>query len=167
MKASVTNTERSGVLAAIQCAAVSWGRPSATVSERRCQTAMSAGEKAQTTSSTAAIDRRGQLRMSQPARIATAIHMIWKYLFMSNSTALTTMTFGTMNSATIQATRNQRSGSPRAVNAGDDRQHERDAEVGQVEEGDRRRAVLEPRLAPATARTGTRRRRPGVRSRPR
>ena len=34
--------------------------------------------------------------------------MIWKYLFMSNSTALTTTTFGTMNRATIHATRNQR-----------------------------------------------------------
>ena len=32
---------------------------------------------------------RGQRRMSHAARIATAIHIIWKYLFMSNSTALT------------------------------------------------------------------------------
>ena len=51
---------------------------------------------------------RGQRRMSQAARIATAIHIIWKYLFMSNSTALTTTTFGTTNRATSQATRNQR-----------------------------------------------------------
>ncbi len=56
---------------------------------------------------------RGQRRISQAARIATAIHMIWKYLFMSNSTALTTTTLGTANSATNQATRNARPGSPR------------------------------------------------------
>ena len=108
---------------------------------------MSAGEKAQTMSTRH--DRRPRpARISQPARIATAIHMIWKYLFMSNSTALTTTTFGTMNSATIQATRNQRVGMPAGGERRDDRQHERDAEVGQVEEGDRRRPVLEPGLAP-------------------
>ena len=43
--------------------------------------------------------------------------MIWKYLFMSNVTALTTTTLGTMNRATTQATRNQRPGIPRAVTA--------------------------------------------------
>ena len=43
--------------------------------------------------------------------------MIWKYLFMSNETALTSTTFGTMNSASTQAARNQRYGIPRAVNA--------------------------------------------------
>ena len=75
--------------------------------------------------------------------------MIWKYLFMSNSTALTTTTFGTMNRATIQATRNQRHGSPRAVNAAMTASTNGMPEVGQVEEGDRRRAVLEARLAPA------------------
>ena len=31
----------------------------------------------------------GQRWMSHAARIATGIHMIWKYLFMSNSTELT------------------------------------------------------------------------------
>ena len=111
MNASVTNTDRSGVLAAIQRAAVSWGSPSATMSERRCQTAMSAGDRALTTR-IAAMSGRGQRRISQAARMATAIHMIWKYLFMSNSTALTTTTLGTMNSATIQATRNHRVGRP-------------------------------------------------------
>ena len=128
---------------------------------------MSAGENAQTTSSDArrAIGRPARGSASA-ARIATAIHMIWKYLFMSNSTALTTTTFGTMNRATIQATRNQRAGSPRAVNAGDDRQHERDAQVGQVEERDRGRPVAEARLAPAERRTGTPRCRPAGRSAP-
>src|SRR6187200_3154029 len=116
MNASVTNTDRSGVLAAIHRAAVSCARPTATTSDRTCQTAMSDGDRALTIS-TAAISGRGQRRFRHAARIATSIHMIWKYLFMSNSTALTTTTFGTTYSATIQATRNQRFGSARAVNA--------------------------------------------------
>src|SRR6476620_11545679 len=116
MNASVTKTDLSGVLAAIQRAAVSCAKPTATPSDRTCQTAMSAGDDALTIS-TAAISGRGQRRISHAARIATAIHMIWKYLFMSNSTALTTTTFGTTKSATIQATRNHRSGKARAVNA--------------------------------------------------
>ena len=97
----------------------------------------------------AAITHVRQRASSQPARIATAIHMIWKYLFMSNSTALTTTTFGTMNSATIQATRNQRQGRPRARNAATTARSDRDPEVGQVEEHDRGRPVIEARLAPA------------------
>ena len=116
--------------------------------ERRCQTAMSAGDRALTTRM-AAISGFGQRRISQAARIATAIHMIWKYLFMSNSTALTTTTLGTTNSATIQATRNHRFGRARAVKRGHDREDERDPEVGQVEEDDRLRPVPEARLAPA------------------
>ena len=59
---------------------------------------------------TAAATGRGQRAISQAAGIATAIHMIWKYLFMSNSTALTITRFGTRNSATIQAARNARDG---------------------------------------------------------
>ena len=68
---------------------------------------MSAGESPQTTS-TAAMAGRGQRAMSQAARMAAAIHMIWKYLFMSKSTALTRTTLGTTNRATSQAPRNQR-----------------------------------------------------------
>ena len=116
--------------------------------ERRCQTAMSAGDRALTTRM-AAISGLGQRRISHAARIATAIHMIWKYLFMSNSTALTTTTLGTMKSATIQATRNHRFGRAACREGGHDREDERDAEVGQVEEGDRLRPVTEARLAPA------------------
>ena len=109
---------------------------------------MSTGDSAHTRS-TPTIAHVRQRASSQPARIATAIHMIWKYLFMSNSTALTTTTFGTMNSATIQATRNQRQGLPAGQERGDDREQHRDAEVGQVEERDRGRPVVDPRLAPA------------------
>ena len=109
---------------------------------------MSAGEMAET-ASTPAMAIRGQCRISQAARIATAIHMIWKYLFMSKSTALTTTTLGMTNSATIQATRNRRDARPRAV-AADDRQRERQAEVGRVEEQDAERPLLEaaPRSSP-------------------
>ena len=63
--------------------------------------------------STAAIAGAGHRRISQAARMATAIHMIWKYLFMSNSTALTTNRLGTRKSATVQAARNHRRGRPR------------------------------------------------------
>ena len=48
---------------------------------------MSPGEIAET-ATTIAIAGVGQRRMSHAARIATAIHIIWKYLFMSKSTAL-------------------------------------------------------------------------------
>ena len=77
---------------------------------------MSPGEMAET-ASTPAMAIRGHCRISQAARIATAIHMIWKYLFMSKSTALTRTTLGIRNSATIQATRNRRDARPRAVAA--------------------------------------------------
>ena len=105
-----------GVFAAIQSAARSWATPSATMVDRTCHRPMRAGERADTIR-IAAMTGRGHARMSQAARIATAIHMIWKYLFMSNSTELATTTFGTMNRATTHATRNQRAARPRAVNA--------------------------------------------------
>ena len=149
MKSSVMNTERSGVLAAIQRRRRLLGQPErdrvrAQVPDRDEPRRERADDEH------AAHERpRRQRGSARPARIATAIHMIWKYLFMSNSTALTTTTFGTMNSATIQATRNQRARHPAGGERGDDRQHERDAQVGEVEERDRRRAVLEARLAPA------------------
>ena len=54
-----------------------------------------------------------------------------------------------MNSATIQATRNQRYGIPRAVNAATTASTNGMPEVGQVEERDRRRPVLERRRRPA------------------
>src|ERR1700693_180883 len=82
MYASVTKTERSGVLAAIQCDAVSCARLIAISVERRCQIPIKAGENADTIR-TAAMIGRGQRLTSQAARIATAIHMIWKYLVMS------------------------------------------------------------------------------------
>ena len=75
--------------------------------------------------------------------------MIWKYLFMSNSTELATTMFGTMNRATTQLDQEPARGESAGRERGDDRQHERDAQVGQVEEGDRGRAVLGPGLAPA------------------
>ena len=53
----------------------------------------------------------GQRTSSHAAAIAAAIHMIWKYLFMSNSTALTTTRFGTRNSAISQAAMKPRAGS--------------------------------------------------------
>jgi hypothetical protein len=112
----VTKTDRSGVLAAIQCDAVSCARLIAISVERRCQIPIRAGENADTIR-TAAMIGRGQRLTSQAARIATAIHMIWKYLFMSNTTALTTTTLGTTNRATSQATRNPRAGSRRTVRA--------------------------------------------------
>ena len=60
---------------------------------------ISAGEIADTPIAATAI-HLGQRTSSHAAAMATAIHMIWKYLFMSNSTALTTTRLGTRNSAT-------------------------------------------------------------------
>src|SRR5262245_32810790 len=107
MKASVMNTDRSGVFAAIHRAAASCGSDNATSRERMCQSAMRIGDRAEI-ARIATTTLGFHLCINQAARIATAIHMTWKYLFMSNATALTSTTFGTMNSVTTQATRNQR-----------------------------------------------------------
>ena len=92
---------------------------------------------------------RGQARMSHAARIATAIHMIWKYLFMSNSTELATTRFGTRNRATTQATRNQRARESAGREPGDDGEHERDARGSSGRRTRPRRARPGARLAPA------------------
>ena len=94
--------------------------------------AMSAGEIAQT-AMTAAASGRGHRSISQAAAIAAAIHMIWKYLFMSNTTALTTTRLGTRKRASVQpgekpTTRRQTVAAPGPYE-GQDRQDDRDAEV--------------------------------------
>ena len=43
--------------------------------------------------------------MNHAASRATAIHIAWKYLFMSKATSLTCIRFGIANSATAQAPR--------------------------------------------------------------
>ena len=68
MNASVMNTDRSGVFAAIQRAAASWGRLSATSRERMCQSAMSTVENIET-NRTSTIARGRQRCISQAARI--------------------------------------------------------------------------------------------------
>ena len=62
------------------------------------------------TSSTAATAQAGQRRISQAASTATAIHIAWKYLFMSKPMALTWTTLGTTNRATSQTARKPRCG---------------------------------------------------------
>ena len=114
MKASVTKIASVGVSDAIQRAARSWGRVRATTFERTCHNAIRPGEIAATTSTPTMIGL-GHRWINQAARIATGIHMIWKYLFMSNATELTTTRLGTRNIATSQVTRNQRPGNRLAV----------------------------------------------------
>ena len=109
---------------------------------------MSTGDSAQTsrTPTTAHVRQRAR---SQPASIATAIHMIWKYLFMSNSTALTTTTFGNDEQGDHPG---HEEPAPRPVarqERRDDREQDGDAQVGRIEEGDGRRPVADARLAPA------------------
>ena len=142
------NTLRSGVFASIQRPACSWARLIVDGRVEEVPDEDEPGEIAET-ASTPAMAIRGQCRMSHAARIATAIHMIWKYLFMSKSTALTRTTLGITNSATIQATRNRRDARPRAVAAATIASANGQAEVGGVEEQDAKRPLLEARLAPA------------------
>jgi hypothetical protein len=75
-----------------------------------CHTPMRAGVMAQA-ASVRATSGRGQRWMSHAASSASATHMTWKYLFMSNSTALATTVFGTMNIATAQQMSQPRAGS--------------------------------------------------------
>ena len=137
MNASVTKTARSGVFAAIQRPAASCSGLSATTSERTCHTAISAGDSAETTR-TSAMAGFGQRRMAQPASIATAIHMIWKYLFMSKSTALTTDHVRDDEEREKPGDEEAPRWEVTGGHARDEAQHERDPEVCQVEERDRR-----------------------------
>ena len=167
MKASVRKTASSGVDVSIQRPAAAWGRLMTTAGCHAWWSAIRPGEIAQT-ARTAAIAGRGQRATSHAARIAAAIHIIWKYLFMSKSTSLTRTTFGTRKRATSQAARNPRCGTrSRAAQEQQrgDREQDRQAEVGDVEEGDGRRPVgrVVPRSSPR--RTGMRPPPPGGRGR--
>ena len=91
--------------------------------------------------------------------------MIWKYLFMSKSTALTQTTLGTTNSATSQAPRNHRWGTwrpvPRSASQGDEGEQDRDAQVRDVEEDRGGGSVGESAPRSTRRRSGTTPRRPG------
>src|SRR5687768_11895091 len=101
--------DRCAVLRWIQRAAASPPTDMATVRLVRCHTLTRAGDSIDSTS-TAARAGLGQLRIAHAARIATATHMTWKYLFMSKTMAPATNRLGTRNSATTQATRNSLAG---------------------------------------------------------
>src|SRR6185503_2568588 len=84
----VTKTERSGVLAAIQSAASTSLQPSTTSRLLAVQAETRSGE-GMLISRTAVTAQAGQRRISQAASSATAIHIAWKYLFMSKPMVLT------------------------------------------------------------------------------
>ena len=87
IQSSVTNTDRSGVSAATQAAAATWSGPIRKLRENAWWTDARTGDAmlSTRTTTTAAVGHRAS---SQPARTATAIHIAWKYLFMSNDTKL-------------------------------------------------------------------------------
>ncbi len=148
MNASATKTDRSGVLAAIHRAAVSCASPTATMFERTCQTAMSAGDSALTTRM-AAISGFGQRRISQrgedrdrdPHDLEVLVHVEFDRAHHDDvGNDEQRHHPGDEEPSIWHGPRRER---------GHDREDERDPEVGQVEEGDGRRPVAEAPLAPA------------------
>ena len=97
----------------------------------------------------------GQRWMNHAARTATAIHIAWKYLFMSKSITLSWTTFGTRKRPMSHAPRNACRGTFGASER-KQRQRERHAEVGEVEEDDRGDAVGVRRRLPRHDRGGSR-----------
>ena len=112
----MTKTARSGVFASIQAAASASPVVRASWSPVAYHVATRIGEIAEART-TAAMTGRGRRRMAHAARIATAIHMTWKYLFMSKEITETTITFGTRNRATSHAPRKPRLGVRRMTRA--------------------------------------------------
>src|SRR5439155_14535405 len=104
MFASVTKTARSGVFSRIHWAARSPEAERVTQSLPMNQRLTSNGARLLGTA-IAASRPRDQSRTNHAARRATATHIIWKYLFMSKTTAVKRATFGMRKRAPTHAAR--------------------------------------------------------------
>src|SRR5262245_26170336 len=102
---SVTNTASAGVFAAVHSAAARSSELRTWRFDVAVHPATSNGD-GMLRSTTAAIAGIGQRWMNHAARIPTAIHIAWKYLFMSKSMTLTWTRFGMRKQATSHVPRN-------------------------------------------------------------